>query len=62
MKAYTLNKVQDKLIGKIGTARRDKFEQELKIELADKATKQAHQKHRPAKNCSFINRRDKGFW
>jgi len=40
MKAYTLDQVQDKLIGKIGTARRDIFEYELQMDLIGKAIKQ----------------------
>jgi hypothetical protein len=32
MKTYTLEEVQDKLIGKIGTPERDRFEYELKLE------------------------------
>ena len=39
MKTYTLDEVQDKLIGKIGTPRRDKFEYELQMELIGKAIK-----------------------
>ena len=33
MKAYTLDQVQDKLIGKIGTPERDIFEYELQMDL-----------------------------
>ncbi len=33
MKSYSLNEAQDKLIGKIGTPRRDQFEFELKLDL-----------------------------
>lgn len=40
MKTYTLDQVQDKLIGKIGTADRDKFEYELQMDLIGKAIKQ----------------------
>lgn len=40
MKTYTLEQVQDKLIGKIGTANRDKFEYELQIDLIGKVIKQ----------------------
>lgn len=43
MKAYTLDQVQDKLIGKIGTAERDIFEYELQMELIGKAIKQTRQ-------------------
>lgn len=41
MKTYTLNQVQDKIIGKIGTTDRDKFEYELQMDLIGKAIKQA---------------------
>jgi len=41
MKTYTLDEVQDRVIGKIGTPRRDKFEYELQLELIGKAIKQA---------------------
>ena len=40
MKTYTLEEVQDKLIGKIGTRNRDKFEFELQMNLIGKAIKQ----------------------
>ncbi|MEO6133737.1 MAG: helix-turn-helix transcriptional regulator [Ginsengibacter sp.] len=40
MKTYTLNQVQDKLIGKVGTPGRDKFEYELKMDLIGKAIRQ----------------------
>lgn len=43
MKTYTLDEVQDKLIGKIGTADRDKFEYELQMDLIGKAIKQTRQ-------------------
>lgn len=43
MKAYTLDQVQDKLIGKIGTTERDIFEYELQIDLIGKAIKQTRQ-------------------
>lgn len=43
MKTYTLDQVQDKLIGKIGTTERDIFEYELKIDLIGKAIKQTRQ-------------------
>jgi DNA-binding XRE family transcriptional regulator len=42
MKAYTLNQVQDKLIGKIGTPG-DIFEYELQMDLIGKAIKQTRQ-------------------
>jgi HTH-type transcriptional regulator / antitoxin HipB len=40
MKTHTLDEVQDKLIGKIGTPDRDKFEYELQIELIGRAIRQ----------------------
>ena len=40
MKAYTLDQVQDKLIGKIGTPEREVFEYELQMDLIGKAIKQ----------------------
>lgn len=40
MKTYTIDQVQDKLIGKVGTPNRDKFEYELQMELIGKAIKQ----------------------
>lgn len=43
MKAYTLDQVQDKLIGKIGTPGRDIFEYELQMGLIGKAIKQTRQ-------------------
>ncbi|TDG35239.1 XRE family transcriptional regulator [Pedobacter changchengzhani] len=43
MKTYTLDQVQDKLIGKIGTTDRDLFEYELQMDLIGKAIKQTRQ-------------------
>lgn len=43
MKTYTLNQVQDKLIGKVGTPNRDKFEYELQMDLIGKAIKHTRQ-------------------
>lgn len=40
MKTYTLEQVQDDLIGKKGTPNREKFEYELKMDLIGKAIKQ----------------------
>lgn len=40
MKTYTLDQVQDELIGKIGTEERDLFEYELQMGLIGKAIKQ----------------------
>jgi len=43
MKTYSLDQVQDELIGKIGTPGRDKFEYELQMDLIGKAIKQTRQ-------------------
>ena len=43
MKTYTLDQVQDKLIGKAGTPERDIFEYELQMDLIGKAIKQTRQ-------------------
>ena len=43
MTMHTLEEVQDKLIGKIGTRTRDKFEYELQMELIGKAIKDSRQ-------------------
>jgi len=43
MKTYTLDEVQDTLLGKIGTPDRDKFEYELQMDLIGKAIKQTRQ-------------------
>lgn len=40
MKTYTLDQVQDELIGKIGTPERDIFEYELQMDLIGKAIRQ----------------------
>ncbi|MFY8187067.1 MAG: helix-turn-helix domain-containing protein [Flavobacterium sp.] len=40
MKTYTLDQVQDELIGKIGTEERDLFEFELQMDLIGKVIKQ----------------------
>jgi hypothetical protein len=40
MKTYTLEEVQDSLIGKKGTPERDKFEYELQMDLIGEAIKQ----------------------
>jgi HTH-type transcriptional regulator/antitoxin HipB len=39
MKIHTLDEVQDELIGKVGTTERDLFENELQLDLVDKAIK-----------------------
>ena len=43
MKTYTLDEVQDKLIGEIGTPERDLFEYELQMDFIGKAIKQTRQ-------------------
>ncbi len=43
MKAYTLEQVQDKLIGKIGTPGREIFEYKLQMDIIGKAVKQRRQ-------------------
>lgn len=43
LKVYTLEQVQDTLIGKIGTPDRDIFEYELQMDLIGKAIKQTRQ-------------------
>lgn len=43
MKTYTLDQVQDELIGKVGTAERDLFEYELQMDLIGKAIKHTRQ-------------------
>lgn len=40
MKVYTLDEVQDQLIGKVGTPERDIFEYELQMDLIGKAIRQ----------------------
>ncbi|MDL2238839.1 helix-turn-helix domain-containing protein [Bacteroidales bacterium OttesenSCG-928-K22] len=40
MKTYTLEQVEDELIGKMGTPERDLFEYELQMNLIGKAIKQ----------------------
>jgi DNA-binding XRE family transcriptional regulator len=46
MKTYTLNQVQDKLIGKVGTLARDKFEYDLQMELIGNAIKQTRKERK----------------
>ena len=43
MKTHTLDEVTDKLIGKIGTPGRDRFEYELQMDLIGQAIKQTRQ-------------------
>ena len=37
MKTYTLNEVKDKYLGKKGTAKRDSYENELRLDLIGEA-------------------------
>jgi HTH-type transcriptional regulator/antitoxin HipB len=41
IKTYTLEEVTDKYIGTVGTAKRDNFENELRLDLLGQAIKQA---------------------
>jgi len=43
MKTYSLEDLTDKYIGKKGTKKRDKFENELRLDLLGQAIKQARQ-------------------
>lgn len=40
MKTTTLSELKDKTLGKIGTPKRDKYEQELRVEILAKQIKQ----------------------
>jgi len=40
LKTYLFEEVQDELLGKIGTPNRDKYEDELKVDLLGKAIEQ----------------------
>ena len=46
MKSYTLDHVQDNLLGKAGTPERDRFEYELQMDLIGKAIKQTRQERK----------------
>jgi HTH-type transcriptional regulator / antitoxin HipB len=46
MKTHTLDEVQDKLIGTIGTPERDRFEYELQLELIGIAIKRTRQERK----------------
>jgi len=43
MKTYSLDEITDKYVGKKGTPERDKFENELRLDLLGQAIKQARQ-------------------
>ena len=44
MKTYSLEEITDKYIGEKGTPKRDKFENELRIDLLGQAIKQARKR------------------
>lgn len=46
MKTHTLDEVQDKLIGKIGTTNRDKFEYDLQMDLIGNAIKETRKERK----------------
>ena len=46
MKPHTLNEVQDKIIGEIGTPNREQFEYELQMDLIGQAIKQTRQERK----------------
>ena len=46
MKTHTLDEIQDKLLGKIGTPERDKFEYELQMDLIGLAIKETRQERK----------------
>ena len=46
MKTFTIEEVQDKLIGQVGTPRRDMFEYNLQMDLIGMAIKQTRLKRR----------------
>ena len=46
MKTYTLNQVQDKIIGKKGTPNREKFEYELQMDLIGQAIRESRQERK----------------
>lgn len=46
MKTYTLDEIQDEIIGEIGTPERDRFEYDLQLELIGDAIKQTRKKRK----------------
>ncbi|MCE7069105.1 helix-turn-helix domain-containing protein [Dyadobacter sp. CY327] len=46
MKTHTLDEVQDRLLGKIGTPDRDRFEFELQLDLIGKAIKETRKERK----------------
>ncbi|MCK9269909.1 MAG: helix-turn-helix transcriptional regulator [Bacteroidales bacterium] len=45
MKTYSLAEMKDKYIGEVGTAERDEYEYELRMDLLGKMIKSARQQH-----------------
>ena len=52
MKVYTLDEVKDEFIGKVGTPKRDKYEQDLKEEIQAYFVGEAIKQARKAKNLT----------
>ncbi|SEJ61923.1 Helix-turn-helix [Dyadobacter sp. SG02] len=46
MKTYTLDELEDEIIGKTGTPERDRYEYELQLELVGAAIKQTRKKRK----------------
>lgn len=46
MKTYTLDEVTDKLVGKIGTENRDKFEYDLQMDLIGNAIRETRKERK----------------
>lgn len=53
MKTHTLDEVQDKLIGKIGTPNRDRFENDLRMDLIGQVKTQTNQERKMTQK--FLN-------
>lgn len=46
MKTYTLDEIEDEIIGKVGTPERDQYEYDLKMDLIGDAIKQTRKKRK----------------
>ena len=46
MKTYTLDEVTDKIVGKVGTENRDKFEYDLQMDLIGNAIKETRKERK----------------
>lgn len=46
MKTYTLDEIEDEIIGKVGTPERDQYEYDLKMDLIGEAIKQTRKKRK----------------